>query len=365
LAILALALASGGLQHEDLWQELTHNLEHEAYRLSGRGVACAIYGAVRAHRATAKLFDALARRMREEHHKLSPSDCARAIVGFLRGPTTIAEQVVFRGPVCERTLQLGFNKFSSEELTMIFDALSRPPTGTWGVESMAGSLLEELHLRLTEFSPEQLASLVRSLGVLQPEAKEVLVSIIDAAQAAIQDGSASHRADDENDRSILKPTPRHVAMLCQGISAQSQRLLPDAGQRLESLLPIVADVLEAKPTAITLVTILGSLARCPASEQCSQVLDLCAKRLAMKINNLTAFNLVSLTAHLAAVASSPGASGCRWPPPPELLHSVVAQLDMKRYDLPQGFLWRAKEKLDQLGAGRELRLEERDKQLLK
>merc|ERR1719341_1085652 len=101
-------------------------------------------------------------------------------------------------------------------------------------------------------------------------------------------------------------------MLCQGISAQSQKLLPDAGQRLESLLPIVAEVL-----------------------------DLCAKRLAIKINNLTAFNLVSLTAHLAAVASSPGASGCRWSPPPELLHSVVAQLDMKRYDLPQGFLWRA------------------------
>ena len=185
LAALALALAVGGLSHDELWEELVHNLGFEAHRLSGPAAASAVYAAARAGRCPAVLFEGLARRIGERSWELSALDCARAAGGFLRGPTGLAEGVVFKGPICDRALELGFGSFNAEAITLFLDALSRTPPGMWGVEVMAGALLEELHPRLGELSGRQAASVARSLGHLRPQAPGVLSSVFNYAQAVV------------------------------------------------------------------------------------------------------------------------------------------------------------------------------------
>eukprot|EP00933_Yihiella_yeosuensis_P062057 TRINITY_DN64989_c0_g1_i1.p1 TRINITY_DN64989_c0_g1~~TRINITY_DN64989_c0_g1_i1.p1 ORF type:complete len:512 (-),score=140.39 TRINITY_DN64989_c0_g1_i1:73-1503(-) len=339
LATLALALSTGGIAHEELWEELSKNIELEAYRMTGPVAASAVYGAARGGHRGYKLYENLARRLEEEAGKLEALDCARAAGAFLRGPGGMAEKVVLRGPVGERILELGFGAFDAEALTMLLDALVRARPSVWGVEAMAGGVLEALEPRLGELSAQQLASAARCLGHLQPESPEVLRAVLDRAQAAIVPSK-----DAEEEKGV---SPRYVAMLCQGISMQPARKLPDAGKRLKNLLPQVNAAISAKPTATTAAQLLGSLARCEPCEERTAALDVCAARLAAKAHELQAHMLVNLAGSIATVSKS------GWTISPELLKEVSRQLDMKRYDLPQGVLWRAVDALEAVGVSRE------------
>ena len=53
----------------------------------------------------------------------------------------------------------------------MLNALSRAGS-EWGVEATASAVLEEIHRRRSDFSAQQLASIARSLGYLQPEVTE-------------------------------------------------------------------------------------------------------------------------------------------------------------------------------------------------
>merc|ERR1712176_1730228 len=135
-------------------------------------------------------------------------------------------------------------------------------------------------------------------------------------------------------------------MLCQGIAAQPQSLLPDAGARLEAILPQMSTVLKSStPTAVTASTTLAAVLRCLSSPERTAVLEACAESLSVRAHHLTAPALVSLTSALARLGSG------GWEPPQALLLNVEKQLDIKRYDLAPGKLWRAAKALELLGAG--------------
>lgn len=336
LATLAWALSAGGIEHENIWNELAINIELEAYRMPGPAAARAAHAAAKAGHRGYKLYENLARRLGEEAPKLSAMDCAHAASGFLRGPGNIAEKVVLRGPVGERIFLIGFGSFDAEALTVLLDAFSRARPSVWGVEAMAGALLEELHPRLTELSFNQLASTGRSLGYLQPEAPDVLQDVLDRAIEALE-----ARAAEREGQSV---PPRYVAMLCHGIAAQPPRLLPDAAQRLQALLPKIDSALDANSTALSVVQILASLARCSPCEERSTVLDKCAQFLSSKAYELPAPSLVLLATSAADVARS------GWTVPHALSKAVGQRLDIKRYDLAPGTLWRAVEAMQALGA---------------
>ena len=150
--------------------------------------------------------------------------------------------------------------------------------------------------------------------------------------------------------------PRHVAMLCQGIAAQPDRLLPDAPARLEALLPHVSAALTQEPTAVTAAQLLGSLGRCPATPARGLALDACAGQLARRMPDLQAPALVSLAVSLVPLAASSG-----WTPAQPMLRALSRQLDIKRYDLAPGVLRRAARALDLVAPSAvQLRLEPRD-----
>lgn len=357
LAVLASALARGGLKHEALWEELVHNLEHEAHRLPGHAVASAVFGTAKSGRCTPQLYNALARRIREDHAQLSQKDCAHAAWGFLRGPPAIAQDVVLHGPIFERSFQLGLNTFHTEDLTMMLDGLSRTTATLSSVETMAAALLEAVHSRLDGFSAQQLASLVRSFTYLRPNAPDVLRAVVNAAQEAIAgvDGQ-------------LAVAPRHLAMLCQGIAGQPIEALPDAPARLEKLLPHILAALAMNPTAVSAAQLARSVGRYPMTPQHGVVLDACIAQLTARARNLSAPALVSL-----AVAISPavgrlgdelagGREGVANPARDIFFRELVHQLDMKRYDLAPGVLWRAARALEAVGTafGEKIRLEPRD-----
>ncbi|CAJ1379844.1 unnamed protein product [Effrenium voratum] len=317
LAALAMAMNLGAVRHEEVWQELAKNLELEMHRLSGSGVATAVYAASRFGHRNVKFYENALRRLGEEAPKMSPLDCARAAGGFLR-PGIVAEKAL-KGALGDQILHLGFGAFDTEALSLMLDALSRARAGVWGVEAMAGSVLEEIHSRLSDFAAEELASISRSLGYLQPEVSEVLREILDRTAQAVQEEGVS---------------PRCLAMLCQGIALQPPSALPDASERLEALLPQVHEALKAKPTAVSAAQIFWSLSRCscPARDEVLQAADEC---LAARAVDLSADLLVNLAESMAAV----GRTG--WQPSRKLVARVSSLLDMKRYDLRPGKLWRA------------------------
>lgn len=333
------------MRHEDVWDELTACLEDTAHRLSGPGAAMAAHAAARMGVRSAKLYSGLARRVAERLGQLSALDCARAASGFLQGPTKVAESTVTQGPFFDRVLELGLDSFDSEALTLMLDSLGRAAPGTWGVETMAGALLEVGHRRLDEFSARQLASLARSLGVLRPETPNVLCDFLDRAQAA-----ATAEAGDL--------APRHLAMLCQGIAAQSAHVCR-APARIAELLPQVSAVLRRKTTALTVAQIMGSVARCVPSAARAEVLGECAGLISRRVHELPATALVAVSESLAATQADAGAQN--WLPPEDLCAGLARHLDMKRYDLPSGALARAKRALESVGiAGNALQLETLD-----
>lgn len=342
LATLALSMGVGRLAHEELWEELVESLEHLAHRLSGSSAASVAFGVARGlQRPPASLYQVLARKLRQESDKLAPLDCARAAWGFLRAaPAAIAEDLVLRGPVFGRTLEVGLESFDAEALTLLLAGLARAREGVWGVEAAASSVLEVLHSRLDEFSARQLASISRSLGFLRPEASVVLEAILNHAVSTASEAGESL-------------APRHVAMLVQGLAAA-----PGAPARLERLLPRIAAALEARPAALTTAELLGGLASgCPASPARDAVLDSCASHLTATARTLPASSLVNIAGALAALAghSQP------WKAPASLLDEIAAQLDIKRYDLGPGVLWQAVRALEACGApSGSLLLEPRD-----
>eukprot|EP00438_Fugacium_kawagutii_P005726 Skav230030 [mRNA] locus=scaffold261:309074:316960:- [translate_table: standard] len=137
------------------------------------------------------------RRLAEESGKMSPVDCAYAAGAFLRGPASIAENVL-KGAIGERILELRFGSFDPEALTLMLNSLSRAKPGVWGVEAMASSVLEEVHSRLHELDADQLALVARSLGYLQPEVPEAQI-FWSFARCSAQDRDA-----------VLKIADRHL-----------------------------------------------------------------------------------------------------------------------------------------------------------
>lgn len=373
--ILATAMARGGFDHEDLWQELLHNLEHEAHRLPGHACASAVYGATKAGRCPPSLYRVLARRISEEQKALSTQDCARAVWGFVRGPLPIAEEIVLQGPVSDRILEVGFSNFTTRELVLTLDGLARAPARAQGVEALGSLLFEALHARLDKLSAEMLASVTRCLTYLRPESPEVVRQVLDAAAQKTLDAAATGVAavgetdggdaehvdgapDAEDSPDVQLPAPRHFAMLCQGLVGQPADIVPDISARVEALLPALQESLSRAPSAVSAAQILGCLVRIPGTERRNAALDTCAEMLVVRAGDLGAMSLVSLAQATAITAKSP-VIGLAWTPPPELLHEVHLQLDMKRYDLKPGTLWKAARALS-LVDGPELRLEERD-----
>eukprot|EP00928_Gymnodinium_smaydae_P044117 TRINITY_DN2944_c0_g1_i1.p1 TRINITY_DN2944_c0_g1~~TRINITY_DN2944_c0_g1_i1.p1 ORF type:complete len:694 (-),score=169.71 TRINITY_DN2944_c0_g1_i1:131-2191(-) len=353
LARLALALADGGLDHEDLWEELTHNLHYEAHRLSGAAAASAVLGAAKAGRCAATLHKALARRLQDTCPDLSASDCARAAGGLLRGPRSVAEKAVLKGPIFDRCLELGLDSFDAASLTLLLDSLARTSPGAFGVETMAGATLEALHSedRLHELTARQLASVVRSLARLRPAVPDVLADVLNRAQAAATE-ALEECANNGDDGGMA---PRHVAMLYKGIASQPSSLVPDVPARLQALLPQVAIALDAQPAATTAAVLFGSLLRCPASPERDAQLGRCTDRLRARMRDLAAIELVNLCEELPASGSG------SWTPPAHLIQDLTRFLDMKRYDLAPGVLHRAAQALERAGAAPgALRLEARD-----
>lgn len=375
LGTLATALARGGLNHEEVWQELLHNLEHEAYRLPAHACASAVYGAAKAKRCPGSLYAALSRRLNEQHEALSSSDCARAVWGFLRGPVQIAEGAVLQGPVFTRILDLGFSSFSAPELVLTLDGLARAPARAQGVEAMASLLFEALHDRLGELTAAQLVSATRCLTYLRPENPSVLREVLDVvAQKVLEAPLATAASNQISEDYEEDPDPagkeadasrplaaHHFAMLCQGLVGQPADVVPDVSARIERLLPALLASLAAAPSALSAAQIFGSLARCPGwSEQRLIALQACADVLATRGRDLEATSLLGLAQSLAhAAKATPAAGQEAWAPPGALLQELQVQLDMKRYDLPPGVLWKAARALQALGCG-ELRLEDRD-----
>lgn len=353
LAALAYALGRGHLDHDDLWKELVTNLEFEAHRLSGKAVAMAALGAAKAQRTTGKLYEVLIRRLAEEKHTLTALDCARAVGGFSRGPASVAEQAITGGPVAARMLEIGMNNFAVEELVASLDGLSRVRDGVYGVELLASVLLEALDPYMNELNAGQLATIARSLGYLRPDSKEVLSSILKRAQVAVTSVSPSEGSEDA--RRPTGPSSKLLCMFCQGVAAQPKDLLPNGAEMLQAVLPALNVALSTKPSVITASMLVASLLRCPPSEQRNSVLDTCSKRLLDKGHDLSAPALVSLSGVLARWVAAPGG----WQPPQPLTSKVAELLDMKRYDLRPGVLWRAADALTALGV-EPLRLEERD-----
>lgn len=256
----------------------------------------------------------------------------------MRGPGSLAEQVVLRGAVGARILELGLPSFDAQALAMVLDALSRAAPSTWGVETLASSVLEEVHGRADELSLDELALVVRSLGYLQPQTPQVLHNVLDHALRAAKDQGGSART---------------LAMLCQGIAMQPSSLLLDASERLEALLPEVQKALQEKPTAESAAQILWSLSRCTSSSR-RGVFAACDEVLVARAAELPASLLVRLAEALAA-ASRTGVT-----PSKALINKVSHHLDMKRYDLPPGKLWRAARAFEVLGVPQNISLEERD-----
>ncbi|CAE7373665.1 Zdhhc9 [Symbiodinium microadriaticum] len=338
LALLAMALSSGKIHHEELWLELTTNLEMEMHRMSGSAASQAAYAASKSGHRGIKLYENAGRLLGEEASKLSAMDCAYAAGAFLRGPGSLAEQVVLRGAVGARILELGLPSFDAQALAMVLDALSRAAPSTWGVETLASSVLEEVHGRADELSLDELALVVRSLGYLQPQTPQVLHNVLDHALRAAKDQGGSART---------------LAMLCQGIAMQPSSLLLDASERLEALLPEVQKALQEKPTAESAAQILWSLSRCTSSSR-RGVFAACDEVLVARAAELPASLLVRLAEALAA-ASRTGVT-----PSKALINKVSHHLDMKRYDLPPGKLWRAARAFEVLGVPQNISLEERD-----
>jgi len=346
LATLALTLASGGLSHEELWDELVDNLEQVSYKMSASSVAAAAIGAARGGRIWPALFEAFGRRLLERRNDLGPLDCARAAAGFLRCPTSIAERFVTRGPVGERILELGLETLDAESTVMLFDGLSRAPPGAHGVETLAGALLEASHMRLRDFSAKQLCIIARSLGHLRPAVADVLRETLDCVQEIVKEAASNE--------GVLEP--RYIAMLCRGVASQTTTSLPDRATRLQQLLPDIGVALRSKPTCVTTVQLLHSLVCCPASEERDAALTMCAEHIAERACDLSAATMVSLAESLATLAG-------QWKVPPKLVLALARQLDVKRYDVRPGTLFRAAHALEAAGAeAGTLRLEPRDLQ---
>jgi len=355
LGTLALAMATGGLAHAELWDELLVSLEEVAHTMSGPAVAAAAYGVARGGRRFPQLYEAFARRLQERQGDLSALDCARAAGGFCRCPPALAERVLLRGAISERALELGLGAFDAEAATLLLDSLSRAPPAAQGAELLAGALLEALHPRLGELSARQLASVARSLGTLRPASPEVLRAMLDRAQEAVESAASAGHGDAEG------LPPRYVAMLCQGIAAQPSEAALGVPDRLKAMLPVVISALKAKPTGVTTVQLLRSLVHCRGTPERDVAVNACADRLLASAGDLSAIALVSLAETLAAVCTQSEAGTARTTID-ALLKKVAAQLDMKRYDLPRDTLWRAARALELAGAEPGvLRLERRDK----
>eukprot|EP00439_Symbiodinium_sp_Y106_P060043 s3090_g8.t2 len=338
LALLAMALSSGKIDHEELWQELITNLEMEMHRMSGSAASQAAYAASKNGHRGIKLYQNAGRLLGEEASKLSAMDCAYAAGAFLRGPGSLAEQVVLRGAVGAQIHELGLPSFDAEALAMMLDALSRAAPSTWGVETLASAVLQEVHGRADELSFDELALVVRSLGYLQPQTLQVLQDVLDHALRAAKDQGSSARS---------------FAMLCQGIAMQPPSLLLDASERLEALLPEVEKALQEKPTAESAAQILWSLSRCTSSSR-EGVFAVCDEVLSARAAELPASLLIRLAEALAAVSRT----GLN--PSQALIKKVSYLLDMKRYDLPSGKLWRAARAFELLRVPKNISLEDRD-----
>eukprot|EP00927_Polykrikos_kofoidii_P039266 TRINITY_DN33688_c0_g1_i1.p1 TRINITY_DN33688_c0_g1~~TRINITY_DN33688_c0_g1_i1.p1 ORF type:complete len:734 (-),score=110.97 TRINITY_DN33688_c0_g1_i1:168-2264(-) len=380
LATLAMAMSAGKLDHDELWKEIIHNLKFEAHRLTGPEAAMAVFAAARSGRGSTELYEALGRRLDDRSADLKPIDCARSAGGLLCAPRSLAERFVLRGSIFDRVMELGLEAFDAQALVMLLDGLGRAPPAAFGVETMAGAILEMLEVggRLGQLSARQLASVARCLGRLRPQSPEILRAVLDRAQSAAAEAleeDAQRRAaaaevespaSEELDALDFGPlAPRHVAMLCQGIASQPKSLLPDAPARIQALLPQVAAALSARPPAAKLATsFIASLTRCPSAPLRNEALTLCAERLCSRAKDLPCRDLVALTEDLAYLASP---AGGKWVVPEALLLAVVRQIDIKRYDLQSGILWRVERALVALSSGSEMpkvniRLEERDMQ---
>lgn len=352
LAALALSMGVGGLRHEELWEELVESLEHIAHRLSASSVASVAFGVARGlQRPPPSLYENLARKLRQVSEELTPLDCARAAWGFFKAaPSSMAEEVVLRGPIFDRSLQIGLETFDTEALTVLLAGLARAREGMWGVEAAASSVLEVMHSRRGEFTAKQLASLARSLGYLRPEASAVLEAMLDRAVEAANEADADL-------------APRHIAMLCQGLSAAQAVDTSSASRRLSAILPKAAIALELGPAALTTAELLGSLAvACPATADRDDVLSKCASHLTTVARTLPATSLVNLAGALSALAGETPP----WSAPQSLLDEIAVQLDIKRYDLAPGVLWKAARALEVAGlSSGSLALESRDMPLTK
>jgi len=145
-------------------------------------------------------------------------------------------------------------------------------------------------------------------------------------------------------------------MLCRGVASQTTTALPDRAMRLQQLLPHVGVALRSKPTCVTAVQLLHSLVLCPASEERDAALTTCAEHIAERACDLSTATMVPLTESLANLAD-------QWTIPPKLVLALARQLDIKRYDVRPGTLFRAARALEAAGAEvGTLRLEPRDMQ---
>jgi hypothetical protein len=122
--------------------------------------------------------------------------------------------------------------------------------------------------------------------------------------------------------------------------------------RMMQLMPLISSAVSSSPTAVTTAQLLDSLRFCVAPTR-DDVLSACASRILTQISAFTAMNLVLLSESLAALSE-------QWTSPPALLAAIADNLDMKRYDLPQGELWRAQKALQSCSPRISFRLEERD-----
>lgn len=338
LATLALAMGNGPLAHVDLWRELLDCLPAVAHRLSGPDAAAALHGVAKGAARGRRLYEALGRRLAEEGSHLSALDCARAAGGLFRTSARKSSEPL--NAVFERVLHLGLENFDTEALAKLFDALSRAPEGAPGAEPLAGATLEVIAQRLEDFSARQLATIVLSLGHLQPHDTQVTNDVLDRLQVA----ATSEGADLQ---------PRHFAMIFSGLCAQPEG--PCRVQdRLAALMPQVIAAMDLNPTAVSTMLILSGVALCVQAPELDALLSKCAGRLAARCCDLSAAALCSLCRTLEELRASPLA----WQAPDALLCEVSAQLDIKRYDIKPDSLREAAQALAGMSCSQSLPLED-------
>ncbi|CEM14546.1 unnamed protein product [Vitrella brassicaformis CCMP3155] len=327
LVKVAGAVADMHLDNQTFIENVMARLIPHRHKLSAEEVASATYAFARCNKRFRGLYAELAIGVRETIDDMTATDLSKATFGFLsadREAKTVEDMLVPKIRSC-------LGDFEMEHLTLLFDACSRARETVRGVDVLAGLALRHIHRQLPTATPSQLATLVRSAAYLQPEASEVLTDTFTHA--------AKH---------LPEYSEFQLGKMFLGVGAQDPSHLPARESLMDQLVAEAPRVLQTA-TAGTVLQMVTALARFPpeyVSRQPSFLTE-CTSALRGTVHSLAAPGLVALSRALWRL-------NCTDRP---LFDKIGYQLEMKRYDLPDGELERAAEAFDGLGLRRRFQLE--------